>query len=355
MKKDTFYKNKRVFITGHTGFKGSWMCKLLIEQGAEVCGYSLEPEADKILFSVSQIDKNVQCEFGDIRDLEKLTKVMTNFKPDILIHMAAQPIVRESYKRPVETYSTNIMGTVHVLEAARKCQNIRSIVNVTTDKVYKNIEQKDGYIEEDILNGYDPYSNSKSCSELVTSSYVNCFFNYNGVAVSTCRAGNVLGGGDFSKDRILPDCYRAAIEKKDIIIRNPDSVRPYQHVLDPIAAYLMIAHKQYEDNFYSGAYNIGPSNVDNIKTKDIADKFCKYWGEGVNWRIERDINAPHEANFLFLNCKKARDVLGWRPIWNINETIANTVEWYKDYYYGKSIPDCMERQLKKFYEDGGSI
>lgn len=355
MKNKEFYNGKRVFITGHTGFKGSWMCKLLIEAGAEIMGYSLEPDTEKILFDVSEVRDRVQNIFGDIRDYNTLKKSIMEFEPEIVIHMAAQPIVREGYKRPIETYSTNVMGTVNLLEAVRNCSKVKSVVNVTTDKVYKNIEQKKGYVENDELNGYDPYSNSKSCSEMVTSAYVNSYLTELGVAVSTCRAGNVIGGGDFSKDRIVPDCFRAAVVGKDIVLRNPNSIRPYQHVLDPITAYLRIAHKQYENLNVAGAYNIGPNNEDNIRTKDIAELFCSEWGEDVRWKAEYVENAPHEANYLYLDCSKIKNKLGWSSVWTIDKAIKQTVEWYKVYSRKENIAECMNRQIKKFYKDGGEI
>ncbi len=355
MKNNGFYNGRKVFITGHTGFKGSWICKILLEEGAQICGYSLEPDSENILFSTSKICNEVHNVFGDIRDYGRLSGALSSFMPDVVIHMAAQPIVRESYKNPLKTYSTNVIGTVNILEAIRNCESVRSVVNVTTDKVYKNIEQQKGYVEEDALNGFDPYSNSKSCSELVTSAYINSYFDKEGVAVSTCRAGNVIGGGDFSKDRIVPDCYRFASENKKIIVRNPDSVRPYQHVIDPVAAYLLVAHKQYEDTSTAGAFNIGPDFMDNIKTKDIVTLFCSNWGEGVSWKVQKEAKAPHEAKYLYLDCKKIKKELDWHPIWDIGTAIQKTVEWYKHYFFQNDICRCMENQIRCFYRDGGRI
>lgn len=355
MKDNIFFKGKKVFITGHTGFKGSWMSKLLLDVGAEIMGYSLEPDEEQILFKNLGIKKEIRNVFEDIRDYYKLEEAMRKFQPEIVIHMAAQPIVREGYRRPLDTYSTNVMGTVNLMEAVRNCACVKSVVNVTTDKVYKNVEQEKGYVEDDILNGYDPYSNSKSCSELVTSSYVNSYFRERGIAVSTCRAGNVIGGGDFSKDRIIPDCYRAAANKKDIILRNPDSIRPYQHVLDPVMTYLMLAHKQFEDINIAGAYNIGPDNKDNIKTADIARLFCAEWGDGLEWKVESDNKAPHEANYLYLDCSKIKRELGWHSVWSIEQAIKYTVEWYRAYLEGENVTECMERQIEQFAKDGGKI
>lgn len=355
MTEKEFYRNRKVFVTGHTGFKGSWMCKLLLQLGAKVYGYSLEPQEDKLLFGLSKVQKNIETTYGDIRDLEKLIKCIQKFDPDIVIHMAAQPIVLESYKDPVNTYSTNVMGTVNILEAIRQCGNVKSVVNVTTDKVYKNIELQKGYREDDELNGFDPYSNSKSCSELVTSSYVNSFFKELGVAVSTCRAGNVLGGGDFSPNRIIPDCYRAVSMGQDIVVRNPESVRPYQHVLDPLFVYLQIAHLQYENLECAGAYNIGPNIEDNVKTGRLVKMFCDEWGEGANWKEQVIKNAPHEANYLYLDCTKVKNTFNWSPVWGIKQTIKNTVKWYKSYLKNENIPKCMEEQIQLFMEDGGKV
>ncbi len=351
-----YYKNKKVFVTGHTGFKGSWMCKVLLEAGADVMGYSLEPDEEKILFEVSGIKEQVRNTWGDIRDYDKVSDCMKKYSPDIVIHMAAQPIVRESYKNPVYTYSTNVMGTVNILDSARWCESVSSIVNVTTDKVYENDDRKEGYIESDRLNGYDPYSNSKSCSELVTSSYINSFFKELEIPVSTCRAGNVIGGGDFSKDRIIPDCFRAAANKNKIVVRNPNSIRPYQHVLDPVVAYLMLAHVQSENPELAGNYNIGPDDKDNKVTADLVNLFCDEWGDGASWETVHEEKAPHESSYLFLDCAKANEVLKWNPIWNIENAIKSTVEWYKVYQYNKNeISSCMLSQIEKFYKDGGRI
>mgnify|MGYP000155545827 CR=1 FL=1 len=284
----TFYKGKKVLITGHTGFKGSWMCRTLIQAGAEVTGYSLEPPTDPNLFSMAEIEDKMNSVIGDIRDLEKLSKAFRKVQPEIVIHLAAQPIVRDSYKDPVYTYETNVMGTVNICECVRRNPCVKSFLNVTTDKVYENKEWEWGYRENEPLDGYDPYSNSKSCSELVTHSYKNSFFNETGVAVSTARAGNVIGGGDFANDRIIPDCVRAAKEKKDIVIRNPFSTRPYQHVLEPVIAYLMIAKEQYEDAKYQGYYNVGPDETDCVTTGDLVDLFVEKWGEGMKWVNQYD-------------------------------------------------------------------
>lgn len=354
----SFYKDKKVFITGHTGFKGSWMCNVLVKAGAIVTGYSNGTPTEPSLYYLSGVDSQINSVMGDVRDLEKLTGAMKTAEPEIVIHMAAQPIVRESYKNPVYTYETNVMGTVNVLEAVRQCVSVRSVINVTTDKVYLNKETDKGYCEEDELNGYDPYSNSKSCSELVTSSYINAFFGGNSgkthdgrsIAISTCRAGNVIGGGDFAADRIVPDCIRAVEAGKDIIVRNPFSVRPYQHVLEPIMVYLMIAARQYEDIRVAGSYNVGPDDRDNIKTGDIVTMFCNKWNEDGSkaaW-IDRYDGGPHEAGILKLNCNKLKQTFGWQPVWSAEKAIEKIVEFSKVYLSGENVASIVSRQIDEF-------
>ena len=345
----SFYKDKRVFITGHTGFKGSWMCKVLEMAGAKITGYSLKAPTDPSLFEIAEIEKGMEKSIiADIRNLDTLKKAMLEEKPEIVIHMAAQPIVRESYKDPVFTYETNVMGTVNILEAVRSCSSVKSVVNVTTDKVYRNNEWEWGYREIDALDGFDPYSNSKSCSELVTSSYKKSFFSYKDIAISTCRAGNVIGGGDFAKDRIIPDCVRAMENKTEIIVRNPYSTRPYQHVLEPVCTYLMLAQKQYEDKSFAGEYNVGPDDQDCVNTGTLVDLFCKYWGKEAKWKNVCEENAPHEANFLKLDCSKIKSKLNWQPRWHIDDAIKMVVEWSKVYLYGKDINSVMLNQIKCF-------
>lgn len=344
-----FYKNKRVFITGHTGFKGSWMCKVLELAGAKVTGYSLKAPTNPSLFDIADIEKNMEKSIiADIRDLDKLKQAVFEAQPEIVIHMAAQPIVRESYKDPVFTYETNVMGTVNILEAIRNCSTVKSVVNVTTDKVYRNNEWEWGYREIDALDGFDPYSNSKSCSELVTSSYKKSFFADRDIAISTCRAGNVIGGGDFAKDRIIPDCVRAMERNKEIIVRNPFSTRPYQHVLEPVCTYLLLAQKQYEDNSLAGEYNVGPDDQDCVNTGTLVDLFCKYWGEKAKWKNVSEKNAPHEANFLKLDCSKIKSKLNWHSRWHIDDAIRITVKWSKAYLQKEDINKIMLKQIKDF-------
>lgn len=343
-----FYRGKTVFLTGHTGFKGSWMCRVLTTLGADVAGYSLEPPTSPSLFETAGIEKEMTSVIGDIRDLKRLSETMQQYKPEIVIHMAAQPIVRESYRDPVYTYETNVMGTVNICEAVRQCGSVKSFVNVTTDKVYRNNEWEWGYRETDALDGYDPYSNSKSCSELVTSSYKKSFLNANGVAVSTCRAGNVIGGGDFAKDRIIPDCVRAMEKGEEIIVRNPYSTRPYQHVLEPVVTYLALAAAQYERPELAGSYNVGPDDCDCVNTGDLVDLFCEKWGNGASWRNVAEANAPHEANFLKLDCSRIKSVLGWKPRWHITDAIEKSVEWSRAYLAGEDINAVMEKQINEY-------
>lgn len=352
-----FYKGKRILITGHTGFKGSWLCRILIGAGAEITGYSLEPPTDPNLFEVADVKKQIHHVIGDIRDREHLMKVFEVSKPEIVFHLAAQPIVLDSYKNPVYTYETNVMGTVNICECVRLNSCVKSFLNVTTDKVYKNNEWEWGYRENEPLDGYDPYSNSKSCSELVTHSYINSFYKDMDVAVSTARAGNVIGGGDFANNRIIPDCVRAVEKKQDIIVRNPYSTRPYQHVLEPLKVYLMIAKAQYEDNEVAGFYNVGPDDRDCITTGQLVDIFVDKWNQIANanskpikWINKSEVNSPHEANFLKLDCSKIKKVFGWKPRWSVEQAIEKTVEWSKVYLENGNVVDCMNTQIEEFYK-----
>lgn len=344
-----FYKGKKVFITGHTGFKGSWLCQMLILAGADVTGYSLNPPTEPNLFDIAGIGGRIDSVIGDVRDLGSLKKAFDKAQPEIVLHLAAQPIVRDSYKDPHYTYETNVMGTVNILECIRTSDCVRSFLNVTTDKVYKNNEWEWGYRENEPLDGFDPYSNSKSCSELVTHSYKSSFFAEGQVAISTARAGNVIGGGDFANDRIIPDCVRAAGMKEAIIVRNPHSTRPYQHVLEPLQAYLMIAAGQYEDGAFAGWYNVGPDDCDCVTTGTLVDLFCSKWGQGQTWE-NRFVGGPHEANFLKLDCSKLKHTFGWQPRWNISDAVEKTVEWTKAWMAGADVASVMDRQIAEFLD-----
>ena len=346
-----FYRGKKVFVTGHTGFKGSWMCKMLANAGAEVTGFSLYPPTNPSLFEIAGIANDVHSVIGDIRNFDMLWETFDKAKPEIVLHLAAQPIVRDSYKAPAYTYETNVMGTVNILECVRKSDCVRSFLNVTTDKVYLNKEWNWGYRENEELDGFDPYSNSKSCSELVTHSYKSSFFTDKDgnaiIPISTARAGNVIGGGDFANDRIIPDCVRAAQKHEDIIVRNPFSTRPYQHVLEPVYAYLMIAAKQYEDSKFAGWYNVGPDDVDCFKTGALVDLFVSKWGDDLKW-INKYDGGPHEANFLKLDCSKLKTTFDWHPHWNLGIAIEKVVEWSKCWMHGGDVRACMDHQIDEF-------
>lgn len=343
-----FYRGKRVLITGHTGFKGTWLCKVLSMAGAEVTGYAMSPIALPNLFELSGMENRIKSTIGDVRNLKQLENMFSEVAPEIVFHLAAQPIVRDSYKDPVYTYETNVMGTVNVLECIRNTSTVKSFLNITTDKVYRNNEWMWGYRENEVLDGYDPYSNSKSCSELVTHGYKNSFFNEGRVAISTARAGNVIGGGDFSKDRIVPDCVRAVEAGRKIVVRNPYSIRPYQHVLDPIFAYLLIAQKQYEEIKYADSYNVGPDEADCVTTGELVQKFCDLWGRDVSWEYISDKNAVHEANFLKLDCSKMKTTFDWRPRWHIDEALEKTIEWTRTYLEKANVEQVMEKQINDF-------
>lgn len=346
----SFYKGKNVLVTGHTGFKGTWLCCVLAKLGANVTGYSLESPTNPSLFKICGIENRIKSVIGDIRDLDLLKKTFEEAQPEIVLHLAAQPIVRASYQDPVYTYDTNVMGTVNILECVRLFPCVKSFLNVTTDKVYENREWEWGYRENERLDGYDPYSNSKSCSELVTSSYKKSFFADNRTAISTARAGNVIGGGDFSDDRIIPDCVRALEAGKDIAIRNPHSTRPYQHVLESLHGYLLIAMKQYEDISYSSNYNIGPDECDCVTTGDLVQQFCDKCNGKLNWINCAEENAPHEANFLKLDCSKMKAVFGWKPVWHIDDALEKVAEWTFAYINNEDISAVMDKQIEEYQE-----
>ena len=338
-----FYDGKCVFITGHTGFKGIWLSKLLLGAGAHLTGFSLaSPTADGArLFEKLKLAESMRSIEGDVRDLAALRAAFREARPEIVVHLAAQPLVRESYRMPVETYAVNVMGTAHVLECVRESDTVRSFLNVTTDKVYENKEWEWGYREDERLMGF----------ELVTASYRQSFFADGGVRISTARAGNVIGGGDFSPERIVPDCIRAASEGRAVVLRNPASTRPYQHVLEPLSAYLRIAHAQASDAALVGSYNVGPADSDCVTTGELAELFCRAWGEGASWRAEEECAAPHEAGFLKLDSSRIKARLGWQPRWHIEEAIAHTVDWAKAWRAGEDIGDVMEAQIAAYFEE----
>ncbi len=349
----SFYSGKNVFITGHTGFKGSWLSKILINAGANVYGYSLSPPTTPNLYEICHIDKNMTSIIGDIRDKDFLKKNLDIVKPEIVFHMAAQSIVKDSYENPVLTYETNVLGTVNLLECIRLSEYVKSFVNVTTDKVYENKELYWGYRENENLCGIDPYSNSKSCSELVTYSYKKSFFNNeNSPAISTARSGNVIGGGDFSNNRIIPDCIRYVINNEPIIVRNPNSIRPYQHVLECLSGYLLLAMKQYDDKpAFEGNYNFGPDDDSCITNGALVNLFCSLW-RNVIWMSKSD-NGPHEASYLKLDCSKAKTILNWEPKWNIQTAMEKLIEWTDAYLNHEDINPIMDMQINEYFNIGG--
>ncbi len=346
----SFYRGKKVFVTGHTGFKGSWLCEILLLAGADVTGYSLTPPTSPALFELLGLRKRMKSLEGDVRDFGALKCALQNAQPEFVFHLAAQPIVREGYRDPRGTFETNVLGTVNLLEAVRETESVKSVLNVTTDKVYQNDgEFGHAFSEDEPLDGFDPYSNSKSCSELVTHCYQRSFFAGGGTAVSTARAGNVIGGGDFSPDRILPDCVRAAQRGETIPVRNPFSTRPYQHVLEPLSLYLEIAARQREDRKYEGAYNIGPDLSDCLTTGELVGLFCKEWGEGLGWQARPD-GGPHEAAYLQLNNSKVKKVFGREPKLRIQEAVALTVRWTKNYLAGGDVIAETVREIGEYFK-----
>ena len=340
-----FYHGKRVLVTGHTGFKGTWLTKILVDAGAQVAGVSLNGE-DRPFYDRAGLGQFIHDVRADIRDYDSLYEQFVRFRPEIVLHLAAQPLVRESYADPRRTYETNVMGTVNILECIRRTNTVKSAVIVTTDKVYRNHEQERAFREDDILDGFDPYSNSKSCAELVTATYRRCYLNL--PPISTARAGNVIGGGDFAKDRIIPDCIRAVTKGEPIKVRNPHSVRPHQHVLEPLFAYLLIAEKQWDSPALADCYNIGPEDCDCITTGELVSLFCEKWGEGASWIDESEKNAPHEAGLLRLDCARMKKVFGWRPRWNIDAAIAQTVLFSRVWMNDGDIPKEMDREIHAY-------
>lgn len=346
----SFFEKKKVLITGHTGFKGTWLTQILILLGADVTGIALAPGTEPAIYDVMKQKSKIREYILDIRDYQGMLKIFNDEKPEIVFHLAAQPIVTESYSNPRYTYDVNVMGTVNLCECIRSVDCVKSFVNITTDKVYRNNEWEFPYRENDFLDGYDPYSNSKSCSELVTASYKRAFFNEMDISVSTCRAGNVIGGGDFSKNRIIPDCYRNVVSGKSIEIRNPHSIRPYQHVLEALVFYLLVAKAQMLDRRFSGEYNIGPEYKDCITTGQIADLFCRAWGENTSWK-SIFYNGPHEANILRLDTSKAKTIFGWNPVWGIERAVAETVAWYKIFFSGGDMESFTNEQIRRYLQE----
>jgi len=351
-----FWEKKKVFLTGHTGFKGSWLCLWLHALGAEVTGYALDPPTDPSLYELSGTASLVNTITADVRDGKKLVSAVKEAAPEIVFHMAAQSLVGESYRNPVETYSTNVLGTVNFLEAVRNCESIRAVINVTSDKCYENKEWVWGYRENEPLGGYDPYSSSKACAELVTSAYRNSFFdteNYHthGVGVASARAGNVIGGGDWANDRLIPDAVRALLKGERIIVRNPTAFRPWQHVLEPLGGYLSLAQKLVENpGRYAGAWNFGPGE-DAKPVEWVVRTLCEKWGHHASYEIDRTAH-PHEARHLRLDCSKAKAELAWHPRWNLERAIDTVIEWTQAYREGKDITKICLAQIEEYERSG---
>jgi len=343
-----FWQDKRVFVTGHTGFKGSWLSLWLQTLGADVAGYALEPPTTPNLFTLANVAAGMKSEIGDIRDFAKLHTALNTYQPEIVIHMAAQPLVRYSYREPVETYAVNVIGTVHLLEAARQVSSVKTIVNVTTDKCYENKEWSWGYRENDRLGGHDPYSNSKACAELVTSAYRNSFFPKYNIGLASARAGNVIGGGDWAADRLIPDIIQACMQNKDVIVRNPNAIRPWQHVLEPLSGYLLLAEKLYESpSQYAQSWNFGPEDNDVKPVSWIADYILNDWGMGNRW-IKENAEQLHEATYLKLDCSKAKAELSWKPRWDLAAGLQQTVRWYQAYQAKENLRDVTLGQIQNF-------
>lgn len=348
-----FWNEKKVFVTGHTGFKGSWLCLCLQQMGAEVTGFALHPPTNPSLFEVARVAKGMHSITGDIRDAGTLAVAMHAAAPDVVIHMAAQPLVRYSYTAPVETYATNVMGTVHVLEAVRTTASVRAVVNVTSDKCYENGEWVWGYRENEAMGGYDPYSSSKGCAELVTSAYRNSYFNpeyfsQHRVALASVRAGNVIGGGDWALDRLVPDILRSFSSGQSVSIRNPHAIRPWQHVLDPLSGYLLLAQRLFElGPEFSEGWNFGPTDEDAKPVQWIVEKISDLWGGGASWEVDQT-GQPHEANYLKLDCSKARLRLQWKPQWNLTQALHQIVAWQRAYLANEDMRQYTMNQIIQF-------
>ena len=346
--KADFWRGKRVLLTGHTGFKGGWLSLWLQSLGAEVCGFALEAEGEQNLLTVAKVGDGMSSVIGDVRSFEAIRDAMKSFRPEIVIHMAAQALVRLSYTEPVATYATNVMGTVHVLEAARQLDSVRAIVNVTTDKCYENREWVWGYRESEPMGGHDPYSNSKGCSELVTAAYRSSFFQKSGIALASARAGNVIGGGDWAADRLVPDILRAFERGEPVIVRNPDSTRPWQHVLEPLSGYLTLAEHLFEHGqAYAEAWNFGPRDDDARPVRWIVERIAQTWGQGARWAQDPG-EHPHEAHYLKLDISKAQDRLGWRPRWTLDTALTNISQWHRAWLAHADMRAVCLAQIQQF-------
>ncbi|WP_339350135.1 CDP-glucose 4,6-dehydratase [uncultured Alteromonas sp.] len=348
-----FWKNKNVLVTGHTGFKGSWLCLWLQELGANLTGISLPPTCQPNLFEAAAVDENMRSLYIDIRNVDALKEAFSETQPEIIIHMAAQSLVRKSYHNPVETYSTNVMGTVNVLEAVRYSPSVRAVVNVTSDKCYENNDDFRPFVESDRMGGYDPYSNSKGCAELVAQAFTSSYFNKHqfhehSVAIASARAGNVIGGGDWAQDRLLPDIFKEISKKETVIIRSPKAIRPWQHVLEPLSGYMLLAQRLFEDGAnFIGGWNFGPEKQDAKPVAWVVDEICRLWGDEARYEITKN-PQPHEANILMLDSSKSNQKLNWKPTWGLSTALKNTVDWYQAYKRQANMRDVTRNQIQNF-------
>lgn len=348
----SFWQGKRVFITGHTGFKGSWLSLWLQSLDCTLKGYSLKPETEPSLYELASIEEDMESEFGDIRDIKTLSNSINNFNPQIIIHLAAQPLVRKSYQNPIETFETNVMGTVNVLEASRNCKSLKTILVITTDKCYDNKEWDWAYRENEPMGGYDPYSSSKGCAELIVSSYRRSYFNDLNISIATARAGNVIGGGDWSTDRLIPDILKAFEKSEKVTIRNPKAIRPWQHVLECLSGYLILCEYLYKyGSEYAEAWNFGPNDTECVSVEHIVQKLSQYWGEEAQWEIDSS-KQPHEAKYLKLDCSKAKNKLNWAPKWNLDETLESIVDWHKVYLNSDNIKIHTLKTINRYNLNG---
>lgn len=343
-----FWRGKRVFITGHTGFKGGWLSLWMQSLGAELKGFALDPPLTPNLFTEAKISQCMESEIGDIRSYEAIQNSICSFNPEIIFHMSAQPLVRYSYKNPIETYATNVMGSVHLLESIRHIDSVRVVVNVTTDKCYENKEWIWGYRENEAMGGYDPYSSSKACSELISSAYCRSYFSDIGIGLATARAGNVIGGGDWAEDRLIPDILRSISRGLPAVIRNPNSIRPWQHVLEPLSGYMMLAEALWSNpTLYSGGWNFGPNDSDSKPVAWIAEELCRAWGNQASWHVDTG-SHPHEATYLKLDISKAQKLLGWKPAWSLSQALDSITEWHKNWINSVDVRSLCLQQINQY-------